>query len=303
MSRITRERLRAGDSLTAASINDRYSDYTQTAAIDENNVRDGFVDVVHTPSSNMLINTVHSVINANSIYHTSPTIISPTTSFAAPTPVAIGQTALGSGWTITGDDVLRVYGSLQCKGHIAADPNTIGSDAALDVKDFGSSNTTNLSMATHLWVVQLQWDITSAALGAWATIPGGNNFQALFNPAAAAGRARYGAPVNELEGCAFVPAYWSGAEFWYPGGEANPTTNTLFFTTGWRNVPLTWSYMPGSNVTVYGLRMVVHGVYHPWNKAGNINGLGLDYTFGAGAATARLHHDSASISAIHMRKY
>ena len=69
MSRIDRERLEPGDTLTATDLNNRYNDYSQTGTIDADNTRDGAVDVPHIPSDATLINALHSSINGRDIYH------------------------------------------------------------------------------------------------------------------------------------------------------------------------------------------------------------------------------------------
>lgn len=299
MSRIDRERLEPGDTLTATDLNNRYNDYSQTGTIDADNTRDGAVDVPHIPSDATLINALHSSINGRDIYHGGFGIVAMTLT-GAPTPVEAGRVSFGaSGWTFSAVDILRVYGSLQCNAFIENDPNTAApNDAMFTVPPTVGTTAVNISMGTHVWIVQLEWNITDPALATgWVPVPGGNDFQSQFVTG------RYGSAVSTLQGCAMTQAYWSGAENWRPGGKADGGTNTIFKRSGWKNVPVTWSGFPGT-ATVYGLRLVVHGVYHPINSA-SVNGLVLDYNFATWGASQpnppEFYFSSGSLTAIQLR--
>jgi hypothetical protein len=293
MSRIARDRIVPGDTLTSTDLNTRYNDYVQPAAIDESNIGDGAIDLPQIPSTMLVVNHVHSSINAQNIYHSSPANVQMTL-VAPATPVEVGRVDLTADpWVLQSSaprSFVRVYASLQCKGFIEDDPNNTTTTA------------NNLSLGAHVWIVQLEWDITSAALGAWEPMPGGGSFQT----GAGLGPGRRGEPVSNIAGCGLTPAYWSGAENWVPGGRASGGANTVFRGTGWKNVAVTWSgFPPGVGTSVYGLRLVVHGVYHPHSNAG-INSLALDTNFASwGLARANppeFNYDSGSISAIHMRE-
>ena len=301
MSRIDRDRIVPGDNLTAADLNARYNDYVQPAAIDDQNVGDGAIDVQHLPSSILVVNNVHSGINAQNSYHASPGAVS--LSLVAPaTPVEVGRVDLSaSPWAFLSTDFLRIYASLQCKAFIENDPAsaTPPPDGSFTVQDRTTTTANAMRLGAHVWIVQLEWDITSAALTNFVPVPGGGNFQGVFTSG------RYGEPVSNIAGCGLTPAYWSGAENWVPGGRASGSTNTIFRGSGWKNVAVTWSgNVPGPTGQLYGLRLVVHGVYHPFNN-GASNGLVLDTVFGAwGAARSNppeLNFDTGSISAIQMR--
>ena len=304
MSRIARDRIVPGDTLTSADLNDRYNDYVQPAAIDESNIGDGAIDLPQIPSTMLVVNSVHSSINAQNIFHNAFANVQ-MTSVAPATPVEVGRVDLSSDpWILTRDPstFLRIYASLQCKGFIEDDPNSTSPthDGMFTVQDNVGTTANSLSLGAHVWIVQLEWDITSTALTDWEPLPGGGNFQNQFV------LGRYGEPVSNIAGCGLTQAYWSGAENWVPGGRADGGTNTIFRATGWKNVAVTWSGVhTGSSVSVYGLRLVVHGVYHPHNNA-STNALVLDTNFASwGLARANppeFNYDSGSISAIHMRE-
>jgi len=303
LSRIERERITPGTSLTAADLNARYNDYVQVGVINEENTRDGAVDVPHLPADATVLNTAHEAINANDIYHTAFSTVGMTLA-GAPTPTEVGRLNLSaSPWSVGPNSILRIYGSLQCKGFIENDPNNVTPihDGMFTIQNYPAATAVNLSLGAHVWIVQLQWDITSAGLTNWVPVPGGSDFQSQFKPNL------YGTDVATLQGCAMTQAYWSGAEDWRPGARAAGTTNTTFRGTGWKNVPVTFSHFnPASTYTLYGLRLVVHGVYHPAHT-GSTNGLVLDYNFGAwGNARTNppaFNYSNGSLSAIQMRRY
>ena len=308
MSRIARDRIVPGDTLTSADLNDRYNDYVQPAAIDESNIGDGAIDLPQIPSTMLVVNSVHSSINAQNIFHNAFANVQ-MTSVAPATPVEVGRVDLSSDpWILTRDPstFLRIYASLQCKGFIEDDPNSTSPthDGMFTVQDNVGTTANSLSLGAHVWIVQLEWDITSSALTDWEPLPGGGSFQTGNGLAPG----RRGEPVSNIAGCGLTPAYWSGAENWVPGGRASGGTNTIFYATGWKNVAVTWSGVypsSGATVSLYGLRLVVHGVYHPHSYS-NINSLALDTDFAtwglARANPPEFNYDSGSISAIQMRE-
>ena len=81
-------------------------------------------------------------------------------------------------------------------------------------------------------------------------------------------------------------------------GKTNGLLDTEERGTGWRNIALTFHFAPSSTTTVYGLRLVMHGIYHPRNDGTN-NGLVLDVGVTPGISA---EYQSSNIVALHMKK-
>lgn len=304
MSRITRDRIEPGDALQSADLNTRYSDYTQTD-LNAENVTDAAFDSVHMPAEAVLINMTQGTIGvAGDIAHTTPHFYynatsGPATRNPALNPSAAAGVAVGgvSGWTLSTGTVLRVYFNLQCKSGLnGANPHQgPPGPAILGAVAIGNPTSTAFdyfSIGAHCWLIQLQWDITSSSLANFVDVPGAGDFQSTWTGS------KYGERANNMAGVAAVPAMWAGSVGWYPGfgGQALPVTREIR-ANGWRNVAGGWVYNGGGQ-TVYGFRVVIHGVYHPYNDGAN-NGLALETNFGT--AQLQLSYSLGNILAMHMR--
>lgn len=271
MSRITRSRVNAGDVLEAADLNARYTDFTQTN-LDETNVSDHALDAAQIPSSSILVNSLQAGHGSAVITHGSPLTVSRTTTGPA-TPTVLGAATgvgLGAGWNITANQVLRVYANAQVRSVITALTSPHGNlDGSVDVQQRGSAATTPVCIGAHVWVVQLQWDITSSSKTNYVNVPNQGGFQSTWSTSG-----RYGEGLDNLAGTAVFPAFWAGSIMWL-NGRTDGGVDTEERGTGWRNIALTWHYTPSSVTTVYGFRLVMHGIYHPRND-GTDNGLVLD---------------------------
>ncbi len=275
MSRITRARIEAGESLTSADLNNRYSDYTQTN-LNLDNAADGSIDYQQLPSSSVLKAVQQQALGTGDVQHTSVQTVLRTTS--GPGTATIVAPALGfalngsSGFTLATNDVIRVYITYQCRGMLNShNPNVLTTMGTITFQERPTSGgaTTTCNLGAMAWLFQLQWDITSSGLTGWAQLPNQNNLQSQWSSTS-----KYGAAVSDLAGTAFVPAWWSGGMYWDNGRHNNSDFHSR--NTGWRAVTLTWVYKnTGSPVTVYGLRTVARGLYHPYNDGSN-NGIVLD---------------------------
>ena len=293
MSRITRSRINPGNPLEAADLNNRYADFTQTD-LDDTNVADHAVDAAQVSSSALLINAHQANYGSAVITHGSALTLGRATSGPA-TPVALGAAtgiALGSGWTINTDEVLRIYANSQVRGVITASTSPHGTlDGSVTVNT-KSTGTTPVCIGAHVWLVQLQWDITSASRTNFVNVPNQGNFQSTWSTSG-----RYGEPLSNLAGTAAFPAFWSGGINWR-AGRTDGLADTEERGTGWRNIALTFHFAPGSTTTVYGLRLVMHGIYHPRNDGTN-NGLVLDVGSTPGISA---EYQSSNILALHMKE-
>jgi hypothetical protein len=300
MSRITRERIEPGDAATSSDLNTRYSDYTQTDLNVDNATNPAF-DEDQMPAQAVLINATQGEVGVPAdIAHASPAQIAMTVGAGAATPVAVQRNVAvdpASGWTLASGTLLRVYFNLQCKSVIPVSPLPAPHDStkmgAMAIGQFGSTAFHYVSIGAHCWLVQLQWNITSSALNAgdFVSVPGQGNFQSTWGITG-----KYGEPVSNLAGTAAIPMMWAGTIGWQDAQQSGPSTLEIQ-RNGWRNLSGSWAYS-GSGQTVYGFRLVVHGVYHPYNNGAD-NGLVLEKAFAAGSNT--FQYSLGNILAMHMR--
>lgn len=306
MSRITRARIEAGDSLTSTDLNNRYSDYTQTD-LDENNVVDGAIDAAQMPSNAIILATQQASIGTSDLQHTSFGTVTRTVGSGPATPTVVNPTTIAtspsSGWALSQGTTLRVYVTLAVRGQIGltTDPHLSTVMGSVEVDKRTTGGTTHINIGAHAWLLQLQWDKTSSSLGAFENVPNQNNMQSVWTGG------KYGAAVTALDGTALIPAMWAGGVYWDDGKHnASVTVGPATLerrerrATGWRSVTLSWVYRGTAPVTtVYGWRLVAHGLYHPYNN-GSDNGIVLDTQAFTGTAPT-LNYGIGNLLAIHMR--
>ena len=299
MSRITRDRIEPGDALTSSDLNTRYGDYTTTDLNVDNSTNPAF-DSDHMPADSVLINVEQGTVGVvGDIAHLSPNTVALTTSGPATLSPVAGTVAVGgsSGWTISTGTTLRTYFNLQCKSTIPSSPVPNPHDSAkMGALAFGrvaSPAFDFISIGAHCWLIQLQWNVTSSALSAsdFVPVPGQGNFQSAWSSTG-----KFGNPVSQLAGTVAIPMLWAGTLGWVDGNQGGPGTEKIR-ANGWRNIPGSWSYNGGGQ-TVYGFRLVVHGVYHPYND-GNDNGLVLETAFSSSGNS--FQYSLGNILAMHMR--
>jgi hypothetical protein len=301
MSRIVRERLEPGDQIASSTLDDRYNDFTQTD-INENNVADGSVDSTQMPNAPTLRQSqVYDIGTGDITFATytrigrSTTPLPPAGHVVANSTVALNGT---NGYTLESGEVLRVYSTLTCRSMPVMSnfsPHAIGALGSILFRDYTGSPTGEIGIGAHAWRFWLEWDITSSALTTFEPVPGQGDFSALWRSSGL-----YGQDVNELNGTGFIPLCWAGCTEWSFGDPA--LTFRKEQNTGWRTATISFVYeKPSGSVTVYGLRLVVQGLYHPYNDSG-FNGMVYDpsSTFGAGASID-LDYGPGSILAMHMR--
>lgn len=274
MSRITRDRIEPGDPLSSAGLDTRYSDYTQTD-LNLDNVADGSVDSQHMPLQAILKGIHQQALGTGDIQHSSVQSVARKLSGATAATVLApaGGFPLNAafGFDLATNDVLRVYITYQCRGMLdGLNPHTVAM-GLLQFTQRGGAAATQCNLGAMAWMFQLQWDITSSSLAAWASLPNQDDMSTTWKATGL-----YGAGVDELAGTAFIPAWWSGGMFWGSGDHNNGDFG--YQNTGWRAVTLSWVYKnTGPPKTVYGLRTVAHGLFHPYND-GSDNGVVLDTT-------------------------
>ena len=302
MSRITRDRLQPGQDLEAVDLNDRFSDYSQAGALNQENTRDGAFDTPHLASGIITKGIAKTFLgtgdwtraSVNSV--TSQTLAS---SAAVKFPVRDAggtETRLDAAdltWTIAAKDVLRVYWDLSVRPQYGLTPWTASpSQLAVTEEPASGATTVALGVGGHCWIISLEWDITSAALTNWVPAFGGTDFTSSVGAFKGGG----------LSGCrhaSVIPAWRMSTEDTIDGMAANGSPGNKVYPTKWYGSSGCFYYAPvTSGVTVYGIRVVVHGIYHPANS-GTTNYLLVDDT--VGGVNQKLDYSAGFLTALWQR--
>jgi hypothetical protein len=199
MSRLTNKPVLDGDPINAASLNTRFADFNQTT-LNEFNVRDAAIDLPQfTTSKFMAPQMAVAPIGHQDWKHAAyNTVVGQTTpsvphvirdSGGTPTPLATGG---GAGWTISPDQVLRVYWDLSVRPRWAPGNPWRGTDVEWTFSDKVGTGVATCSNGTVCWAFWLQVDVTDASLSNWVDVAG----QDSFNTVVTAGRGRK--PAREL---------------------------------------------------------------------------------------------------------
>ena len=292
MSRIIQPRLNPGDPIDATDLNSRFTAYSQAGALDISNHGAACIDLPQVRQKDIItLNSKRVTLGTGEWDHSSVEIVPSTTSSPATLyEVGGGTTRLDlglGGWTVGSGDILRVYWDTSAKSYVTGRPYASPNLGALAI-DNGSGGSLDLNDCMACWVLHLQWDTTDATLTNWTAVPGQGDFQT-------------GTPAQEYltstAAMTVVPAYLE----YSAQGVANEgaTSSRTVATLQWDGVSGAWWHTPSGSVTVYGLRIVAHGIYHASHN-GTGNFLKLDTA--VGGATQKLELTSGQLSAIHMRR-
>lgn len=260
MSRINRARIVDGDQATAASLNDRFDDFSQANALNRFNLRDAAVDLpqlVKSPDFQAPFVQVDD-IGKSDLLHASPVSITGGTSAPYTSPHVIEDGAgnatfatYSGGLTVDPEEVLRIYWSLSVDADLTGTPETVGFQSVQITHSGGSGAA--VSTSAGCFVAWLQWDITSSALTNWTEVPGQGDFKTAFG-------SNYGNALTNCKATTVIPLWAS-----YPPtlSDGQPTSARTTNSMGWRGISGAWHYVPTSSTTIYGLRIVLVGVMHP----------------------------------------
>lgn len=295
MARINRPIITDGQTVDATDLNDRFTDYSQPAALNGFNVRDAAVDLGQLKRTGFMLEQMgQTVIGNNDWKHSTVNTVSGQTGTpAAPHIVSDGggsptPLALGAGWTLNADNILRVYWDLSVRPYYeGARPWTaVGALSKYIFPQLGGG-TIDVATGVTCWPFWLQWDITDATLTNWVNVTG----QSDFNNAVATYN---GNRLSQCESTSVVNAFLETA-----AGPVNGEFNSrLTVDVGWTSVSGAWHYHEGLGArTVYGLRVVFTGVCHSLNNAG-VNWLVRDDPV---SPSARLDYNGGSLSAMVVR--
>lgn len=299
MSRISRARVEPGDLVSATDLNNRYADFTQPGAINQYNARDHAFDLPQMANSGLiLLNSVDGDVGTGDLYHSAPNTV-PSTTVAPATPTlitgAVGNVVVTSagGWATTTGDIIRVYFNLQARSLYTGSPMySAGPPAALGLYNvLGGAG--NIADGNHVWLLQLEWDITSAALANFVPVSGQSQAQGIFTGGL------YGMKLSDLAGTCCIPAWHSSADEWVNSTLAAGATKRYTRKLWWQGASGTWHFQ-STGQKIYGFRLRAHGLYHPYQNAGGDNGFVLDVA--VGGVTQYLEYDGGHIVAMHMRE-
>jgi hypothetical protein len=285
MSRITDGPVKDGDALNAASLNDRFTSYTQTD-INAFNARDASHDLPQFATGWVETHTQSQQLGTISLKHGSTTTINGMTAMPA-SPVAItGTMSFGAGLTIAVDEILRVYWNLSVRPDPGNNWNSAGSLGYYVFPGTGGG-TRAASTWGAVWAFYLEWDITSSALAAFVPVNGQQDFTSVIGT-------KYGNTLAQCEATSVVNA---DLRYATPNqGELAADSTEEFF--GFRALSGAWYYpRTGTPLTVYGLRVVCKGIMHPWS-VGTANYLVHDTTYSNGAT---LQYTAGNLSVLKQR--
>lgn len=285
MSRIVRGRIAPGDPLTSGDLNDRFADYNQPGQLNADNTRDGAFDMPHLSSDLILKNEASVNLGTGDWTRSTVNTVPAQNLPSAPAvkfPVRDGggtETRLGPlGWTIEAYDVLRVYWNLTVEPKYQGTPWS-GSPAELTFSVRSADtppSTVVMSIGGHCWVLSLEWDITSASLSNFVPVFGGTDFTSTVD-------VYKGGALVDCRHASVVPA-WRLSSLNAQNGKMPGAGNT-HNKVGWYGASGAFYYAPTTpGVTVYGIRLVIHGVYHPAQATGSNNYLLVDHTVASGTS-------------------
>jgi hypothetical protein len=311
MSRIVRTRVDAGDTTNATELNNTYSDYSQSGALDAPNTRDQAFDISHFTNTPIVLNAKESQLGSTGLHIGGKTVtINPTTDLASllsyyVTDSGGGATYLSfgaSGWSLVAGDVLRVWWDLSVLPDYPLTPwATAGSLGLYDLEDTAGGPDNTITDGMHCWVAYLEWDITSDAGLNFVPVPGQTDFATSFTVDGVNHKGGYVSqtPATSVISCWAVYSAGKAAEGQVPiaivGNERNNSH-------GWYAVSGMWAYPATGSVTVYLLRVRITGVLHPLHlNGGDFENLLVYDTTVVGGGTPTLTYNGGRLSAVHMR--
>lgn len=257
MSRVDNTSPKAGDAVTAAGLNEKFTDIqtATTAGLDEANFRSEALDYTKFP-----VNNAHGKTGIvlrdwkyanNGVGTSGGATYTSTTIAGAPAELSHGagsRLVWPLGQELAANDMLRAHFWLWA--------DAVGIDESKYKVAYGNASGNPYAALVGIdetdipvWVAWLQWDITSNALANWTEVPGQGDFDSNFS---SAGNGSY---CDEMLATAVIP---HGSRYAFSG-----QTYLLKHT----DLPVRRSYNyvndTGSPITIYGLRLVINGLFHP----------------------------------------
>lgn len=294
MSRIVQVPVEPNDPIEAADLNSRFNAFNQPGALNAANLRDAAIDLAHFKTSDFMCRLSASAnIGKNDLFHAAPVSVASYTGATYPTPHPVQDGAGNTtpltfgltGWTVTPNEIMRVYWDLSVRPRYSGTPwANVGSLGYLTLAPGGAPHV----VATNgtCWAAWLEWDITSNALANWVAVTNQGNWSSQFG-------GRYGEKLNATTATTAIPAWIQHVLSAEQGtiGAGSRVDHRHF----WRGVSGTYYLMPASNVTIYGIRVVLAGLFHPY-KTGGSNYLTVDPA--QGGANQTLEYTGGGLGAV-----
>jgi len=294
MSRIIQVPVEPNDPIDATNLNNRFNAFSQAGAVDQSNLRDCAVDLAHFKTTDFMARLSASAnIGKADLFHAAPVSVPSYTGATYPTPHPV-QDGAGNvtplsfgltGWTVTPNEIMRVYWDLSVRPRYSGTPWTnAGSIGSIELDPGGPTHTV-ASNAT-CWAAWLEWDLTSNALANWAPVTYQGNWSSQFG-------GRYGEPLNSTAATTVIPAWIQHVLSAEQGkiGAGSRVDHRHY----WRGASGTYYLVPAANTTIYGIRVVLAGLFHPYNTGGT-NYLTVDPNQGGAGQT--LEYTGGGLSAI-----
>jgi len=297
MSRLTEPAIKDGDSLDAASLNDRFTQFSQSGAINAFNFRDGAIDLPHfnvgSISRFLATDMYVTTIGDNRWKHSGYTTRNGQTTGASPYEVLDGGGSPNGtlsfgplGVTLTAGDLLRVYWDLSIRPRWEGSQPWEGGALFFTFPKAGGG-TVNVFSGYGCWAFWLQWDTTSNALTNFVNVPGQGDFNTIVTGA------RGG---NRLDNCNSTSVMQNVIEYG-DAADNGAIQDDVDIPIGWTSVDGAWHYQKtAGTVTVYGVRLVFSGPFGAYNDGADNYLVRNDSV----AASARLDQQAGSIQAIAM---
>ena len=275
MSRIQRGRVKATETTDATTLNTTYDDYSQTAALDENNTRDAALDIQHFTSASIIVNNEQVLLGNSGMLHTAPTSsLTSTTNLASPVQHVVQNSAgtatflnfASSPWTLANGDVLRVFWDLSVYPETTGDPwNNSAALGRYSVNTIPAGGIV-ITDGLHCWAAYLEWDVVDATLSNFSPVPG----QSLFTQTYGSNK---GQALNKTTATTLISA-WTVFNLASASYGAVPYTSPApppgqYQKQGWYGTHGMYAHIETSGSrTVYGIRLVLTGILHPAHESG-----------------------------------
>lgn len=307
MSRIVRAPVDAGQVIDAGVLNATYNDYNQPGALDANNVRDQAFDLPHLSSVAIVKNSATALLGDATMLHAGPAVNYPSSTASPPTVTRVGNAAGtptflnfgASGWPLVAGDVLRVWWNMGVVSFIGMAPPTpylnAGAMGQYTLADKAAGPSHVVTDGFHCWLAYLQWDITSNALANFVAVSG------QMDPALGVkGTTKDGFELERLSAGTVISPYQVTSDGDARDGKVSATLPT--HAHGWYAPYGMYCFTTNVPITVYGVRLVITGLLHPFlNPAGNRENL-LVYDYTQGNALYFLTGRGGRMSAVQMRR-
>ena len=274
MSRVTNTAFEIGTAPGVTLLNEKFSDIVTltTGAVDDANVAEEGLDIEQLKYDRRglsdAMRLVYLAKQATNVLPGAGTVYANTATRTV-TEIAHGSgTRLSTGAAgkvLKDGDILEVHFSV-----LIDDVTTIDNFQAGLAAAYRNS---------PCWLVWLQWDQTSNALANWVSPPKQGDFNTNYGAEFSAPYTIRGSTVAVVGGTGGTAATMplQHLSYFYDGAVVDNTQNppSATYNTPPKGMQQMRSYFykneTGSDITLYGFRLVIDGLYYPWRTAGNTN--------------------------------